>query len=270
MTPASQQAENLHIVVTLDTSEPGCLALETAVRLAAILGAELEGVFIEDINLMRLAGLPFLREVRPWSLAEETINTQRMQRELRTLARHAERMLEQAAGKMRIPWSFQIWRGHAEAASLAQTFAADIISLGRVSSLTTSRMRITPRPRAQQFSETVTAISVLFSGSEQSARALTTACCLAKDLGARLTVLLPGSRTKGKSGIKQEARAILESHEQASRCVQLPGTGMQSLVQATAASGAGVLIAEAGHPLLQQAGLDRFLEALSCALLLVR
>jgi hypothetical protein len=45
---------------------------------------------------------------------------------------------------------------------------------------------------------------------------------------------------------------------------------MQSLVQATAASGAGVLIVEAGHPLLQQAGLDRFLEALSCAVLLVR
>lgn len=270
MTPASQQTENLHIVVTLDASEPGCLALETAVRLAAVLGAELEGVFIEDINLMRLAGLPFLREVRPWSLAEDTINTQRMQRELRMLARHAEQMLEQAAREMSIPWSFQIWRGHAEAASLTQTFSADIISLGRVSSLTASRMRATPRPRARQFSETVTAISVLFSGSEQAARALTTACCLAKDLGTRLTVLLPGNQTEGISGIKQEARAILESHEQASRFLQLPGTGMQSLVQATAASGAGVLIAETGHPLLQQAGLDRFLEAISCAVLLVR
>lgn len=270
MTPASQQAENLHIVVTLDTSEPGCLALESAVRLAAILGAKLEGVFIEDINLIRLAGLPFLREVRPWSLAEETINTQRMQRELRMLARHAERMLEQAAGEMHIPWSFQIWQGHTEAASLAQTFAADIISVCRVSSLTTSRMRPAPRHRAPQFSMTATAISVLFSGSEQSVRALTTACSLAKDLGARLTVLLPGNRTKGKSGIKQRARAILESHEQASRFVQLPGTGIQSLVQAAAASGAGVLIAEAGYPLLQQAGLDRLLEALSCAVLLVR
>lgn len=270
MTPASQQTENLHIVVSLDASESGCLALETATRLAAILGAELEGVFIEDSNLIRLAGLPFLREVRPCSLAEETINTQRMQRELRTLARHAERMLEQAAREMSIPWSFQIWRGHAEAASLTQTFAADIISLGRVSSLTTSRMWATPRTRARQSSETVTAISVLFSGSEQAARALTTACCLAKDPGGRLTVLLPGNQTEGIPGIKQEARTILESHEQASRFVQLPGTGMQSLVQATAASGAGVLIAEAGHPLLQQTGLDRFLEALSCAVLLVR
>lgn len=267
MTPASQQAESLHIVVTLDASESGCRALESAARLAAILGTKLEGIFIEDINLIRLAGLPFLREVRPWSLAEETINTQRMQRELRMLARHAEQMLEQAAGEMRIPWSFQIWRGHAEAASLAQTFAADIISLGRASSLATSRIRTTPRVRAGQSSETVTAISVLFSGSQQAARALTTACHLAKDLGARLTVLLPGNRTKG---IKQAARAILESQQQASRLVQLSGTGMQSLVQATAASGAGVVIAEAGYPLLQQAGLDRFLETLSCALLLVR
>ncbi|MDH3900470.1 MAG: universal stress protein, partial [Gammaproteobacteria bacterium] len=122
MAPATEQASIRHIVVTLDASEPGRSALETAVRLAAILGAELEGIFVEDINLIRLAGLPFLREVRPWSLGEETISTQRMQRELRTLARHAERMLEQAAREMGVPWSFQVWRGRAGAETLAQTF----------------------------------------------------------------------------------------------------------------------------------------------------
>ena len=270
MTPATEQAAIRRILVTLNASESGRPALETAVRLAAILGAELEGVFVEDINLIRLTGLPFLREVRPWSLAEETISTQRMQRELRTLARHAESMLEQAAREMGVSWSFQVWRGRAEAASLAQAFTADVLSLGRVSSLVSSRMRGTIRPLARQSRETVDSISVLFSASEQAVRAAATACSLAKDLGGRLTVLLPEDQAGDRQALKEKARTILNLHEQPARFVQLTGTDVQSLLQAADASGIGILIAEAEHPLLQQAGLDQCLEALSCPVLLVR
>ena len=270
MTPATEHAATRHIVVTLDASESGRPALQTAVRLAAILGAKLEGVFVEDINLIRLAGLPFLREIRLWSLTEETISTQRIQRELRALARHAEGMLEQAAREMDVPWSFQVWRGRAEATSLAKAFGADILSLGRTSSLVSSRAWATPRPRTRQSLETVTSISVLFSDSEQAARAVTTACSLAKDLDAVLTVLLPESQAEDMAGLKEKALTILDLQEQAARFVQITGTDVQSLVQAAGTSGISTLIAEAEHPLLLQAGLDQCLDALFCPLLLVR
>jgi nucleotide-binding universal stress UspA family protein len=270
MTPASAQTMIRHIVVTLDASESGRPALQAAVRLAAILGAELEGVFVEDINLIRLAGLPFLREVRPWSLAEETISTQRMQRELRTLARQAERMLEQAASETGISWSFQVWRGHAEATSLARAFGADIISLGRVSSRVSSSTWATTRSRARRSHETIASISVLFSESKQAVRAMTTACNLAKDLGVRLTVLLPENQAADMPGLKEKTRTILDFHEQAADFVELTGTDAQSLARAARTSGISILIAEAKHPLLQQACLDQCLEALSCPVLLVR
>ncbi|GMQ89470.1 MAG: hypothetical protein BMS9Abin09_0959 [Gammaproteobacteria bacterium] len=270
MTPATEPLPTRHIVVTLDASESGRLALETAVRLAAITGAELKGIFVEDINLIRLAGLPFLREVRPWSLAEEAISTQRMQRELRSLARHAERMLEQAAREMGVPWSFQVWRGHAEAASLARAFGADIISLGRISSLVSSRAWITARPCTCQSRAAVTSIGVLFSGTEQAVRAVTAACRLAKDLDANLTLLLPEKQGEDIQDLKEKALPVLDLHEQPARFVRLTGTDVQSLVQATAASGICLLIAEAEHPLLQQAGLDQCMEILSCPVLLVR
>jgi nucleotide-binding universal stress UspA family protein len=270
MIQATEQATIRHIMVTLNAAESARPALETAVRLAAILGAELEGVFVEDINLIRLAGLPFLREVRPSSLAEETFSTQRMQRELRTLARHAERMLEQAAREMGVSWSFQVWRGHAGAASLVQAFGADILSLGRTSSLVSSRVWARTRPRTHQFHERVAAINVLFSGSEQAVRAVTTACSLAKDLDAYLTVLLPENQADSMPGLKEKARAILDLHEQPARFLQLTGTDAQSLVQAAGASGISILIAEAEHSLLRQTGLDQCLEALSCPVLLVR
>jgi hypothetical protein len=79
-----------------------------------------------------------------------------MQRELRALARHAERMLEQAAREMGVPWSFQVWQGRAEAASLARAFGADILSLGRVSSLVSSRVWATTRPLSRQTRKTDT------------------------------------------------------------------------------------------------------------------
>ncbi|MEN8206610.1 MAG: hypothetical protein ABFS24_11425 [Pseudomonadota bacterium] len=270
MTPAVEHAAIRHIMVTLDTSESGRPPLEAAVRLAAVLGARLEGVFVEDINLIRMAGLPFLREVRPGSLAEEEISTQRMQRELRALARNAERMLEQAAREMGVPWSFQVWRGRAEAATLARAFAADILSLGRVSSLVSTSLFATTRRFVHQDRETGTSISVLFSDSEQAARAVATACSLAKDMDARLTVMLPGSPTADLPVLKKKALAILNLHEQVARFVQITGADAKSLGRAANASGMSILITEAEHPLLQQAGLDQCLEALFCPVLLVR
>jgi K+-sensing histidine kinase KdpD len=270
MIPVSEQTSIRHIVVTLDASESGRPVLETAVRLAAVLGAKLEGVFVEDINLVRLEGLPFLRELRTWSLAEEKISTQRMQRELRALARHAERMLEQAARERDIPWSFQIWRGHAGAASLTQAFGADILSQGRAGSLVSSRMRTRPRASARKYQDANASISVLFSHSEQAARAITTACMLAKDLAARLTVLLPDNPAEDIQGLKEKARIILDTHHQTAGFVQLAGSDMQTLNRTVSTPGICMFITEAEHPLLQEAGIDQCLDILSCPVLLVR
>ena len=266
MTSAIEHTANRYIVVTLDASESGRPALQTAVRLAALLGAGLEGVFVEDINLIRLAGLPFLREVKSWSLAEEEISTQRMQRELRTMARHAERMLQQAAREMGVPWSFQVWRGRAGVASLAQAFGADILSLAPASSLVYNRARELER----QSRGTETFISVLFSASEQAIRAVTIACSLAKDMGAHLTVMLPDIQSQDLPTLKEKALAILKLHSQTARFVRVAGTDAQSLQQAACASGNNILIAEAEHPLLQQAGLEQCVQALFCPVLLVR
>jgi len=270
MTPATEPSTIRRIAVTLDASESGRPPLETAARLAAILGAELEGVFVEDINLIRLSGLPFLREVRPWSIADEQISSQRMQRELRTLARRAEQMLERVARETGVPWSFQVWQGRPEATSLLKAFGADILSLGRVSTRVSSRMFATARRITPQSRKTDASISVLFSGSEQAARAVATACSLAREMGARLTVMLPASPAQAMPVLKEQALAILKRHAQLARFVELAGTDAQSLRQASDTATMSILIAEAEHPLLQQAGLDQCLDALFCPVLLVR
>ena len=54
------------VVVALDSSPQSEKALRAAVELATLLDAELEGLFVEDINLMHLCGLPFGFMVATW------------------------------------------------------------------------------------------------------------------------------------------------------------------------------------------------------------
>ena len=51
------------ILLALEAGNGGSAAMEAATHLAAQLNAELHGLFLEDINLIRLAELPFAREI---------------------------------------------------------------------------------------------------------------------------------------------------------------------------------------------------------------
>ena len=52
------------IIVALDASAHSQAAMDAAASIAELLEAELIGVFVEDINLVRVAQLPFVREVQ--------------------------------------------------------------------------------------------------------------------------------------------------------------------------------------------------------------
>ena len=51
------------ILVAIDASPGSLAAAETAARLAALLNAELEGLFVEDDRLLRLPAAPLARQV---------------------------------------------------------------------------------------------------------------------------------------------------------------------------------------------------------------
>ncbi len=109
-------AENIdaiirRVAVILDATLQSNQALQAAAELAASMQAELEGIFVEDINLIHLAELPFTREIRPASMTEETVNLQRMEQELRSLARQEQQKLERVAREKGLGCSFSIRRG---------------------------------------------------------------------------------------------------------------------------------------------------------------
>lgn len=122
------------IVVSVEPAPRGRAALETAAEIAERLGAELVGLFVEDVELLHLAGLPFAREIGFPSATTRSLDVASMERSLRSLAGEARRALAEIAGRAPLRWSFRVARGSALAELFAAAAEADVL-VARASSV---------------------------------------------------------------------------------------------------------------------------------------
>jgi nucleotide-binding universal stress UspA family protein len=173
------------ILVAVDASPLSLEALEEAAKLAASLEAELLGLYIEDLNLLRIADSSFAREVGLFSGSIRNLDAHRLERQLRAQARQVRRKLSQLAESSQIRWSFRVVRGEIETELISAAADVDLVILGRagwsgkrrLGSTAQAMVSQTPRPallhahRAGQ----KPAVLVLYDGSEVAQRALTTA-----------------------------------------------------------------------------------------------
>ena len=112
----------MRILIEIEAATPAS-ELEAAAALAARVGAELTGLFLEDDSLLRFAALPFAREIGLASAARRATGVGAMERALQALAREARRMLASAAARQDVRWSFRVERGAAPEALLAAAAA---------------------------------------------------------------------------------------------------------------------------------------------------
>jgi len=194
-----------HVLVAFDLSAHARAALEAAAALAARAGGEIEGLFVEDEEFLKLAGLPVARFVDPGSAAPRPHSVAAMERELRRLAEGARRAIEEVARRTRVRWSFRVVRGPVSPTVLAGAVGADLVALGRsgyeahagrrLGSTARAIARAAPMPvLLLRRGETVAPpILVAYDGGEAADRAL--------DLAARLAgpepvgvLLVPGER----------------------------------------------------------------------------
>jgi nucleotide-binding universal stress UspA family protein len=98
------------VVVTLDAASESRTAIDTAVRLAARTGVPLHGLFVEDQDLLCLAGLPFACQVTIGRGAEK-LSSEGIALQLRAEAERERRELASAAKRHRVECTFEIVRG---------------------------------------------------------------------------------------------------------------------------------------------------------------
>lgn len=188
------------ILVALDASATSRAALRAAAQLAAAMQAELLGLFIEDRRLLQLCDSPFCREVGFYTAAVRPLESQSVERQLRVLAEELRRTLARVAGESQVRWSFQVRRGGIEEELLREAADALLLSLGRTSWLARQGLGATARAIIQQArrpllllggqDQLTYPLTLVYSGSPSSERALALATQLSRQANQPLRILL--------------------------------------------------------------------------------
>lgn len=133
------------IVVGLGAAPRSQTALRAAAEIAARTETELLALFVEDVNLLQLAGLPFAREVGFPSAVTRAIDTVMMERSLRALAQAAERSLAEIARGTPLRWSYRVARGALMSEVLALATETDLVIASAVAGWTPRRLAASAR-----------------------------------------------------------------------------------------------------------------------------
>src|SRR5688572_30276475 len=108
MSDAMPASPTRRILVALDASTYSLAALRAATELATLLDIDLEGLFVEDINLLYLCGFPFTQEIGSFTAKARRMEDIEVERQLRTQAAAIHQVMNQVVLKTPVRWTFQV------------------------------------------------------------------------------------------------------------------------------------------------------------------
>ncbi len=269
------------ILVALDASQQSQAALEAAANVAALLDAELVGMFIEDINLLRVAQLPFVREVSFPVAETREIDVAKMQRYWQMQATLARHQLVESANKRKVRWSFFIERGSVTDRLLTASLDMDLLAIGRLGRSLSRRISLGSTARnvlergklslllMQNEVDLDQPVSVVFDGSETAFRALKIASLLALR-GGSLRVLVWADDDELAQSYKSQIVDQLREEELEISYRRFYPTEDDSAVDVLQASSNSLLIIGVEGSRLSEETIQRLLESLEAALLIIR
>ena len=261
------------IAIALGSEAPDVRALERIARLAARLRAEMAGLFVEDIDLLHLAALPFAAEFSRFTRRHRRLEGADIERQLRIQAAAAQRALAAAAEHAGVTWSFRVTRGSVAALLLQAAAEVDLLALG-------ASRRILLREsdfgfaleagaqRALRAEAPERPVAVVCDDTAPGRRALAVARHLADADGRALTVLLIGAGQQGVERLRREAVSYIG--ERRGRYRQVIDPSVTTLLNAVRSQHAAMLVLPASAPMRDTAAFKLLREGLSCPALLVR
>ena len=269
------------ILVALDASPHSLAALEAASEMAARMKAELLGLFVEDINLLRLAGLPFAREVGFPSAISRKLDIVAMERALKVAAAQARRATITAAERARIRWSFRVARGSVVTELLSAALEADLLVLGKVSrgfrpaqhlgSTALGVMARAPGPvlLLEPGISVRAPVLVIFDGSQAAREALSVAAEHSKTCGDGLVVLIATSALESVMQLQKEADEVLADQGVDARYRTVASANVQPLVEVAKLERAGMLVLPRSSPLFEHDDFQNLVAGIRCPVFVV-
>lgn len=270
------------IVVAADASEHGRAALEAAANLAARFHADVEGVFVEDINLIHLGELGIGREVHLISGQARAYDRQELERQLVAEAAEARRALAMLAERAHVRSTFRVVRGRVDTEIIAAAGEGDLLIMGTVSrSIGLSRRpgsaalaAAARSPRSVLLLRHGARIQgrpiVVHDGSDGADAALDAAARLAMGVGAALTVLLIAETAQAADALQARITEHLAGLPVEPKFLRAPRLELDELCRLSHRADADVLVLDAESPALAGEAREHLLEDVGCAILLVR
>lgn len=206
----AQKSSIKQILVALDGSQSSISALENGVKLAVRLNAELVGLFVEDINLLRATQLPFAQEISLFSPGYRRLEALELERQLRVQANRVRQIMERITSAKNLSSRFSVVRGSVAEEILNAGKDADLLTLGKTGrSLpgfarfgSTARNVVVRRPGMTLVwhihGSDIRPVVLIYDGSESAGKALLVAFSLQEvQEGGLIVYLVAGSLEKG-------------------------------------------------------------------------
>jgi nucleotide-binding universal stress UspA family protein len=241
------------IAVALDCSPHSLASLHAAAEMAGMLKAELIGIFVEDINLLRMGELPFIEEIRHCTASAEKIDPGRFERLFRLQAKEAGADLRQVAEQFMIPHTFRVRRGLVPEEVIAAALEADILVMGRSGRSpscskglgSTAKNALLGRSKTVMFMRSGFTVKgpllVLYDGSPGSVLALETALQIAPAESV-MHVIIPSQRLEEAERLEADAAALLAGRNLRVEYHHLPRSESRMLVQFIRMIDSGLLV----------------------------
>lgn len=220
-----QQRNIQRVIVLVSDAGDSNAALEAAAKLAARRGAELHALFVEDVNLLRSAGLPFAREIGLTSASVRPMSTEAVEQRLRAQAERSRQLLERISRRLNIRASFRVSRGNVEHEALGSTQPDDMLVLCRAdrsrrggSRLSDREGRIAATARCtvmlvgERQPEDHQPVLVLYANTARGKRSLALAASMARDADQALVLLLPPGSDAEHDQLARSARDWADDH----------------------------------------------------------
>lgn len=99
------------VLLAADAGSYSITTVNLAVAMAASTNTLLQGLFIEDEDLLQVTGLPCAREITLITAKERPLSSERMQRSLHLAARQFQQTLQREAQALQVEWSCETVRG---------------------------------------------------------------------------------------------------------------------------------------------------------------
>lgn len=282
MSDIKHSFEIRRIVVAIDSSGQSASALDAAAMLAANLHAELEGLFVEDINLARLAALPVGREIQFLTGEARDFTASALETQNREQEFSARRAIAAAAARARITHVFRVTRGLVDVEVISAASNADLLILGMGGGTPGGRRRLgsTARAAAERAPHSVLISKpgvrsigsplICYDGSEGAMRALEAAIRLSGAGEKAITVLIVAQDIDHAGALRQQVNEKFLSLPLRPKFLHSAQPAPDQMCRFAAESGADVLVISADSKLLAGAERLKMLEQIACPVLLVR